>query len=218
MPVIPGINKDITLISKDLNEKIHEPKHQRNLVLIIVCIALLLDNMLYMVIVPIIPEHLHKIEMEEQARLTTRTTLSIHHTMSPMLGTNLAVNTKLNSKNVKDDDSDSNESGEKKATKQQSSVGRGNVKAKSATAISLLNASPHKHHNMSATPNPKKLKEDADDKEDIWVGLLFASKAMVQLVIGPFRYLPIYSVNQLHKSVKNFCQTTKILKLLFFVR
>ena len=51
------------MLTKDFQDKINEPKHQRNLVLIIVCIALLLDNMLYMVIVPIIPEHLRKIDM-----------------------------------------------------------------------------------------------------------------------------------------------------------
>ncbi|XP_035671424.1 vesicular acetylcholine transporter-like [Branchiostoma floridae] len=42
-------------------EKIQDPKSQRKLVLVIVCIALLLDNMLYMVIVPIIPDYLHSI-------------------------------------------------------------------------------------------------------------------------------------------------------------
>ena len=41
-----------------LNDKIKDPVHLRRLVLVIVCIALLLDNMLYMVIVPIIPEYL----------------------------------------------------------------------------------------------------------------------------------------------------------------
>ncbi|XP_052820426.1 probable vesicular acetylcholine transporter-B isoform X2 [Mya arenaria] len=41
-----------------LNDRINDPIHQRRLVLVIVCIALLLDNMLYMVIVPIIPEYL----------------------------------------------------------------------------------------------------------------------------------------------------------------
>ena len=41
-----------------LNDRINDPDHQRRLVLVIVCIALLLDNMLYMVIVPIIPEYL----------------------------------------------------------------------------------------------------------------------------------------------------------------
>ena len=40
------------------DERIHQPETQRRLVLIIVCIALLLDNMLYMVIVPIIPVYL----------------------------------------------------------------------------------------------------------------------------------------------------------------
>ncbi|KAL4240513.1 acetate ester transmembrane transporter [Mactra antiquata] len=41
-----------------LNDRVNDPVHQRRLVLVIVCIALLLDNMLYMVIVPIIPEYL----------------------------------------------------------------------------------------------------------------------------------------------------------------
>lgn len=38
--------------------KLQEPKSQRKLILVIVSIALLLDNMLYMVIVPIIPDYL----------------------------------------------------------------------------------------------------------------------------------------------------------------
>ncbi|KAK0097696.1 hypothetical protein PV326_014404 [Microctonus aethiopoides] len=39
-------------------DKLQEPKSQRTLILVIVSIALLLDNMLYMVIVPIIPDYL----------------------------------------------------------------------------------------------------------------------------------------------------------------
>ncbi|XP_077999487.1 putative vesicular acetylcholine transporter-B [Glandiceps talaboti] len=42
-------------------EKVRYPETQRKIVLVIVCIALLLDNMLYMVIVPIIPNYLRKI-------------------------------------------------------------------------------------------------------------------------------------------------------------
>ncbi|XP_034238880.1 vesicular acetylcholine transporter [Thrips palmi] len=42
--------------------RLQEPTAQRKLVLVIVCIALLLDNMLYMVIVPIIPDYLRYIE------------------------------------------------------------------------------------------------------------------------------------------------------------
>ncbi|XP_064617974.1 vesicular acetylcholine transporter-like [Liolophura sinensis] len=45
----------ITGLYDKFDEKIHDPKSQRRLVLLVVCIALLLDNMLYMVIVPIIP-------------------------------------------------------------------------------------------------------------------------------------------------------------------
>nr|CAH8819308.1 unnamed protein product [Trichobilharzia regenti] len=41
--------------------KINEPNSQRRMVLFVVCIALLLDNMLYMVIVPIIPDYLQNL-------------------------------------------------------------------------------------------------------------------------------------------------------------
>lgn len=77
MPVIPGINKDISQLSKEVNDRIQEPKHQRNLVLVIVCIALLLDNMLYMVIVPIIPEYLQKIESDKTTTTIMTTRLSL---------------------------------------------------------------------------------------------------------------------------------------------
>lgn len=52
--------------------KVHEPVMQRKLILVIVSIALLLDNMLYMVIVPIIPDYLRYIgawDEEEAAEL-----------------------------------------------------------------------------------------------------------------------------------------------------
>jgi hypothetical protein len=74
MPVIPLINQDAEELSKKINDKIQEPKHQRNLILIIVCIALLLDNMLYMVIVPIIPAQLSRIDALENPHKYTTTT------------------------------------------------------------------------------------------------------------------------------------------------
>lgn len=46
---------------KRFQDRIEEPTQQRRIVLVIVCIALLLDNMLYMVIVPIIPDYLRDI-------------------------------------------------------------------------------------------------------------------------------------------------------------
>jgi len=50
----------------NLGDKLNDPRHQRRLVLVIVCIALLLDNMLYMVIVPIIPEYLMTLNKDSQ--------------------------------------------------------------------------------------------------------------------------------------------------------
>uniref|UniRef100_A0A8B9K097 Solute carrier family 18 member 3b n=1 Tax=Astyanax mexicanus TaxID=7994 RepID=A0A8B9K097_ASTMX len=41
-----------------VREAMRDPKRQRTVILVIVCVALLLDNMLYMVIVPIIPDYL----------------------------------------------------------------------------------------------------------------------------------------------------------------
>ncbi|XP_003745310.1 vesicular acetylcholine transporter [Galendromus occidentalis] len=65
MPVpaipIPVLNTDTATVWKTFLEKAEDPVKQKKLILIIVCIALLLDNMLYMVIVPIIPQYLRDI-------------------------------------------------------------------------------------------------------------------------------------------------------------
>lgn len=53
--------------TKQLGGAVHEPERQRRIILVIVCVALLLDNMLYMVIVPIIPDYLAKLESENKA-------------------------------------------------------------------------------------------------------------------------------------------------------
>ncbi|XP_015588344.1 vesicular acetylcholine transporter [Cephus cinctus] len=55
---IPIINMEFGELKELVWTKLQEPKAQRKLVLVIVSIALLLDNMLYMVIVPIIPDYL----------------------------------------------------------------------------------------------------------------------------------------------------------------
>ncbi|XP_028648569.1 probable vesicular acetylcholine transporter-A [Erpetoichthys calabaricus] len=44
--------------TKQLGTAMQDPNRQRRLILVIVCVALLLDNMLYMVIVPIMPDYL----------------------------------------------------------------------------------------------------------------------------------------------------------------
>ncbi|XP_019864557.1 vesicular acetylcholine transporter [Aethina tumida] len=61
MTTIPIINMEYSELKEVVWTKLQEPRTQRKLVLIIVSIALLLDNMLYMVIVPIIPDYLRYI-------------------------------------------------------------------------------------------------------------------------------------------------------------
>lgn len=58
---IPLINLEVREVREILWDKIQEPTSQRKIILVIVSIALLLDNMLYMVIVPIIPDYLRYI-------------------------------------------------------------------------------------------------------------------------------------------------------------
>jgi DHA1 family vesicular acetylcholine transporter-like MFS transporter 3 len=58
MAPLPFINMEYAEAKEMLWTRIQEPMMQRKLILVIVSIALLLDNMLYMVIVPIIPDYL----------------------------------------------------------------------------------------------------------------------------------------------------------------
>lgn len=57
-------------VIRQINERLQEPKTLRNFILLIVCIALLLDNMVYMVIVPIIPEYIHSISLNSPSETT----------------------------------------------------------------------------------------------------------------------------------------------------
>lgn len=58
MTTIPILNMEFGELKEIIWTKLQEPKAQRKLILVIVSVALLLDNMLYMVIVPIIPDYL----------------------------------------------------------------------------------------------------------------------------------------------------------------
>nr|AVK72351.1 synaptic vesicular acetylcholine transporter [Meara stichopi] len=50
----------LDIFKQRIYERTNSPDSQKKLALCVVCVALLLDNMLYMVIVPIIPYYLHK--------------------------------------------------------------------------------------------------------------------------------------------------------------
>lgn len=102
-----------------LQDIINVPKRQRRLIMVIVCVALLLDNMLYMVIVPIIPDYLQ-------------------------------------------------------------SIG-----AWSSTASNITKVIPPIDKSLKVTTTPTN-KNDDDNAEDVAVGTLFGSKAIVQLLINPF--------------------------------
>lgn len=58
---IPVLNITVDEAKALFWERVKEPTNQKRLILVIVSIALLLDNMLYMVIVPIIPDYLQYI-------------------------------------------------------------------------------------------------------------------------------------------------------------
>lgn len=112
---IPVVNLEFREVKEILWEKIQEPRMQRKLILVIVSTALLLDNMLYMVIVPIIPDYLRYIGAW--------------------------------------DDSE------------------------------LINAPPLPVGNATARPTLHPLHHEGEDSA---TGILFASKAIVQLMVNPF--------------------------------
>ncbi|CAI4232011.1 unnamed protein product [Auanema sp. JU1783] len=58
---VPIINRDSDILKSEIKAWTEQPESQKKLVLVIVSVALLLDNMLYMVIVPIIPKYLRDI-------------------------------------------------------------------------------------------------------------------------------------------------------------
>ncbi|XP_076461742.1 putative vesicular acetylcholine transporter-B [Babylonia areolata] len=82
MGYTPDFTSRAKLLFDRLQDRVNDPVAQRRLVLIVVCIALLLDNMLYMVIVPIIPNFLRAMHepvpnTEPESATTTTTTTAI---------------------------------------------------------------------------------------------------------------------------------------------
>lgn len=117
--VIPMVNLEVREVREIVWEKAKEPTSQRKIILVIVSIALLLDNMLYMVIVPIIPDYLRYIGAWGEAGYDHVVTLA-----------------------------------------------------------------PYKEGNRTITPT--KIIPASHEGQDSATGVLFASKAIVQLMINPF--------------------------------
>ena len=133
--MIPFLNMEASLAKEILMERIREPHNQRRLVLVIVSIALLLDNMLYMVIVPIIPDYLRKIGAWDT------------HIEGGEYVTETATTSRLFGNN---------------------SVSTASGVGVNRTTMRLVNGVV------------------AYEGEDAAIGVLFASKAIVQLLINPF--------------------------------
>lgn len=73
-----------SIMKSKILEKVDEPSNQRKLIMIIVCCALLLDNMLYMVIVPIIPDYLRNIgAWQTYAKENAKWVMRSNHTGGP---------------------------------------------------------------------------------------------------------------------------------------
>ncbi len=119
---------DTEELKERVMDRINNPITQRRMVLIIVCIALLLDNMLYMVIVPIIPIYLHDMNIQE----------ALDNCKGPYCNYTVEQVKALN--------------------------------------MSAANMTAHAHLFPLAT---------FSGNEDASIGILFASKAIVQLMINP---------------------------------
>lgn len=76
---VPVVDLEIREVKDILWDLSQEPKNQRRIILVIVCIALLLDNMLYMVIVPIIPAYLEEIGAIGEGEPRNVTGPHVHH-------------------------------------------------------------------------------------------------------------------------------------------
>ncbi|XP_021334159.2 chromaffin granule amine transporter isoform X2 [Danio rerio] len=125
------------------------------LVLAVVCVALLLDNMLLTVVVPIIPAFLYATEHQAQKNPPT-TPFEAHPTNTSLLS---LYNTTTYNTSV--------------------SLNFTNFSSASSTNENL---------GVNSSSADYGCKEDSDflEGENVKVGLLFASKAMVQLLVNPF--------------------------------
>uniref|UniRef100_A0A672RDK6 Solute carrier family 18 member A1 n=1 Tax=Sinocyclocheilus grahami TaxID=75366 RepID=A0A672RDK6_SINGR len=129
---------------------ISESRGSPRLVLVIVCVALLLDNMLLTVVVPIIPTFLYAIEHQTQ-ELPSAAPSEVQPTYIFSLYDNNTY-----------------------------TISTANLTISSGANGSLgLNSSIVERHGC---------KEDSEflEEENVRVGLLFASKALVQLMVNPF--------------------------------
>ncbi|XP_068111371.1 synaptic vesicular amine transporter [Hyperolius riggenbachi] len=131
---------------------LRERRQSRKLILLIVFIALLLDNMLLTVVVPIIPSYLYTMTQEANSSMAHKGHNSLQTIFSYYNNSTLII---------------------------------ANVTAESLRPESLEEVT--KPPALNTTPEPDCPKADSNLlNENVKVGLLFASKATVQLLTNPF--------------------------------
>ncbi|KAI3381840.1 hypothetical protein SNEBB_003581 [Seison nebaliae] len=192
-------------ISSQLQTKIERARQTpKKWILIIVCVALLLDNMLYMVIVPIIPVYLEKIGAWNtkkpntfSSNITTFTTSSTTSTTTTSKPTTTTTTTTTSTipmiiqpQYVNYDYAYRYPPMVDPNFYQPPIHKRGKREANFTD-----DARDHYHYKPSKglaklfsklPPPPMKLPEKSHDAEDLALGTLFASKAAVQLIVNPF--------------------------------
>lgn len=181
-------------------------RESRRLVLVIVAIALLLDNMLLTTVVPIIPEFLYDIDhpnatlsMKLGSSITTTTTTTT--TTQPPSLTQAACNCPcLN-----------NNSGQHQQQQQLEFLGT----APPWYNVSTTDLAPTDMINITTTLTPEQMEKKMRHKdlveETVAVGMMFASKAFVQLlanpIVGPLTHKIGYSIPMFTGFVIMFLST-----------
>jgi DHA1 family solute carrier family 18 vesicular amine transporter 1/2 len=161
----------------------HEARGSRQLVLLIVAVALLLDNMLLTTVVPIIPEFLYQIRHQND----NQTTPSLEDWTPP--GT---ISTTAVPRTQRDDDSKNTEtlqgmSGPTITDGYEFSDDDGyddEYGGKTTPSKEKDMADAFQRHREYLRRKHKKHRELS--KENVEVGIMFASKAVVQLIANPF--------------------------------
>ncbi|XP_067929892.1 probable vesicular acetylcholine transporter-B [Watersipora subatra] len=148
---MPCSNRLLRFWLDKFNEKLRIPESQRKLVLLVVCIALFLDNMLYMVIVPIIPTYLRRIHA-----FPTRV---VYENVSYYEDITIA-STEVASRYITD-----------------STV---------LTSLSSMKQSHFEANNTFIRSFKLNAKTYQSKNEDVNIGVLFACKAIFQLLVNPF--------------------------------
>ncbi|EHB13433.1 Synaptic vesicular amine transporter [Heterocephalus glaber] len=145
-----------------LLRRLHESRHSRKLILFIVFLALLLDNMLLTVVVPIIPSYLYSIEHERNATETQTTRPVFTPSTSGRFHSIFSYY-------------------------DNSTMVTGNTTGGlSGGQLHKAITTQHMVTNMSAGPSDCPSEDKDLLNENVQVGLLFASKATVQLITNPF--------------------------------